>query len=249
MRQAEPAHTDGDPIPGRAAGPTVPEAEVWVSEGAEKQAEARQARERESQWSGLWFVNIGMDDARMPAVEEGGNCYGRHWDNCLKFGYVAAGGGEPYSDALKRLSVGDQVLAYQRGRGYLGYGLVTALAVPIDVFPVPGNRSLAQALNQSDHNAARPESKWEYAVAVDWRARTDLEHPKTFKGIFANPNVVCRLKDLKTIQFLRQEFQNPDDSGEVGGRQAVDLPSETKPDRRVIDGNDHPLRANASVTT
>lgn len=185
----------------------LPEAKVWVSEVREKQAEARQARAREAQWSGLWFVNIGMDDARMPVVGEDGKRYGRHWDNCVTLGYVAAGGGERYSDALKRLAVGDQILAYQKGRGYLGYGIVTAPAAPIDQFRVRGTESLAEFLNSADHNSSRPKEKWEYAVAVDWKAHTDLEHPKTFKGIFANQNVVCRLKDLKTIQYLRQEFQ------------------------------------------
>jgi hypothetical protein len=150
-----------------------------------------------------------MDDSRMPAVAEDGRGYGRHWDNCLKFGYVAAGGGERYSDALKRLSLGDQILAYQSGRGYLGYGVVTAAATPIDQFRVRGSQSLAEVLNNADHNSSRPEDKWEYAVAVDWKVHTDLEHPKTFRGIFANPNVVCRLKDLKTVQYLRQEFQIP----------------------------------------
>jgi hypothetical protein len=33
------------------------------------------------------------------------------------------------------------------------------------------------------------------------------EQAKTFKGIFANQNIVCKLTDPKTIDFLRSEFR------------------------------------------
>jgi len=81
----------------------LPEASEYFVNLREKKAEERQARRRESLWSGLWFVNVGMDDADRKPVDEAGRGYTRHWVNCVRHGYVAAGGGTRYSGPLKKL--------------------------------------------------------------------------------------------------------------------------------------------------
>jgi hypothetical protein len=40
--------------------------------------------------------------------------------------------------------------------------------------------------------AASAEEEWEYAVGVDWTKHFPLDEARTFKGIFANQNVVYR---------------------------------------------------------
>ncbi len=104
----------------------LPEASEYFVNLREKKAEERQARRRESLWSGLWFVNVGMEDSELPAFDDEGRGYTRHWEHCVHFGYVAAGGGPRYSGSLKKLEVGAEILAYQKGTGYVGYGIVTA---------------------------------------------------------------------------------------------------------------------------
>jgi hypothetical protein len=32
------------------------------------------------------------------------------------------------------------------------------------------------------------------------------ERAKTFKGVFASQNIVCKMRDPKTLEYLRTEF-------------------------------------------
>jgi len=151
-------------------------------------------------------MNTG-DDALQ---DDFGHGYIRHWENCTRFGYVAAGGGLRYSDALKRLNIGDQILAYQKGVGYVGYGTITLLATPVQDFMLPDGSSLESRINREERNGGRPTEQWEFAVGVKWNKVFSLSNAKTFKGAFANQNVVCKLSDEETVRFLRQEFGIPD---------------------------------------
>jgi hypothetical protein len=187
----------------------LPEASEYLVKIREKQAEGRAGR-IESQWSGLWFVNVGMDDTDCEPVDQAGHRNIRHWQNCVRYGYLAAGGGLRYSDALKRLEIGAEVLAYQKGKGYVGYGIVTGTAEPINLFPLPDGTALADTLNQTDHNARLPKDQWEYAIGVQWKVHFDLSDAKTFKGVFANQNAVCKLSHPETVRFVREAFQIAD---------------------------------------
>jgi len=46
----------------------------------------------------------------------------------------------------------------------------------------------------------------EWAVGVDWKKTFDRNNAKTFKGIFANQNIVCKLRHKNTVDFLRNQF-------------------------------------------
>jgi hypothetical protein len=173
----------------------------------EKQVEERQARRRESLWSGLWFVNVGMDDPDRQPNDAAGRGYPRHWLHCVRYGYVAAGGGQRYSGPLKKLEVGAQIMAYQKGKGYLGYGVVTSAAQPIHLFQLQDGTTLGETLKQSDYNTTRTEDEWEYAVGVQWKRHFTLAEAKTFRGVFANQNIVCKLSDPTTVRFVREQFQ------------------------------------------
>jgi hypothetical protein len=185
----------------------------------EKKAEARQAVPREqadepaaarpeTEWSGLWFVNVGMDDPDQKPVDATGRGNIRHWDNCVRHGYLAAGGGTRHSDALRKLEPGGHVVAYQKGEGYLGYGVLTKPAEPIHTFRL-GSRTLADTLKQTDYNRSRSEDRWEYAVGVEWCKTFPLNNGKWFKGGFANQNIVCKLTDPETLSFLQAQFKIP----------------------------------------
>jgi hypothetical protein len=53
--------------------------------------------------------------------------------------------------------------------------------------------------------------KCEYLVAIEWRKTLPLSEAKTFPGAFANQNIVCKLRDTATIDFLKRNF--PVDTG------------------------------------
>jgi hypothetical protein len=156
----------------------------------------------------LWFVNVGMDRVDHEAFDTAGRGYTRHWEHCVKYGYVAAGGGRRYSDSLKKLEVGAPIVAYQKGAGYVGYGIVVRAAQPIHEFELPNARALEDESQR--HWVDRPDENWEYAVAVDWKKWYDLGNARTFRGVFANQNIVCKLREPNTVQFVRKEFAIPE---------------------------------------
>ena len=107
------------------------------------------------------------------------------------------------------INKGDKFFAYFAGRGYVGYGEVLESAVPIKDFIVAheGKRLLDLPLKaNAGDNSENPElSDW--AVAVNWIKTYPKEQAKTFSGIFAGRNVVCKLRDQGTLDFLTEEFE------------------------------------------
>jgi hypothetical protein len=171
---------------------------AWLRDPEE--ALERSVSKKRTPWSGYWFVNVG----------EGSQ---RNWDDNRRHGYLGAGQGERYSRHLRRLKVGDEVFAYMKGLGYVGYGNVTRAAVPISEFfvgepPKPILDYPLAARGAADNKDSPELSEW--AVGVKWYRALAREEARTFKGIFANQNIVCKLRDMKTVDFLRGEFQVPE---------------------------------------
>jgi hypothetical protein len=50
------------------------------------------------------------------------------------------------------------------------------------------------------------EENAEYVVAMEWKKTFPLTEAKTFPGAFANQNIVCRLRDQQTLDFLQKTF-------------------------------------------
>ena len=167
---------------------------AWLMDPTEVQE--RTDSRRQAPWSGYWFVNIG----------EGPH---RNWDDNIQYGYVGAGQGGWYSRALKRLSIGDKILGYMVGLGYVGYGEVTQEAVMINDFRV---EDLDKPILDVDLRAERASENRdnsdlsEWAVGIRWIRTFGRNEAKTFKGIFANQNIVCKLRDENTVSFLKTEF-------------------------------------------
>jgi hypothetical protein len=125
----------------------------------------------------------------------------------VDYGFISAGGGIVYSRQLDQLGKEAKIFVYQKGRGYVGYGVVTSTKVPAAEFETENGMLFDQLLkvDKMKDRADDPEHA-EYAVGVKWHKTFDLDHAKRFKGIFANPSIVCRLYDEETIKYLRQEF-------------------------------------------
>jgi hypothetical protein len=164
----------------------------------QEQVAERSDRKIKAPWNGLWYVNVDEGSARS-------------WKDMLRYGFLSAGGGKIFSDPLRRLQQTDRIFAYQGGKGYVGYGQITSPVVPVSDFTVQGKRLLDLELEQSNlGHDANDADKREYAVGVKWLKTFPIEEAKKFPGIFANPNVVCRLRDPKTIGFLGREFVAPE---------------------------------------
>jgi len=171
----------------------LPEAKDYIERKEKKQ---RSSTQEQREWTGYWFVNVGEGPTR-------------NWQDNVKFGYIGAGQGVRYSSALKRLSVGDKIYAYMKGLGYVGFGEVTSPAVMVRDFVVSetGTPLLEVGLTAPEANAnCEDEELSEWAVGIRWIKVVPKRDARTFSGVFANQNVVCKLRNEQTLRFVKKEF-------------------------------------------
>jgi hypothetical protein len=144
----------------------------------------------------LYYVNVG----------EG---WSRNWDDCRRYGFLSAGQGVQWSEPMKTLSKGDLVVAYLKGKGYVGIGIVKEKAVSASHFR-HNHKSLHDLklvepgilTNYNNANA-------EFLVKVKWLKSFPREEAKwqSGKGLFTSQQIVARLRNqTKTIKFLEKEF-------------------------------------------
>ena len=101
------------------------------------QAEVEERSERRVQppWSWYYFVNTGQREHRS-------------WADMVRYGFIAAVHGNFYSKRLDQLKPGDKIFAYQKGAGYVGYGVVTAAKVPAAEFQTSSGALFDQLFDQ-----------------------------------------------------------------------------------------------------
>jgi hypothetical protein len=96
-----------------------------------------------------------------------------------------------------------------KGRGFVGYGDVVHEACPVKDFTPDGYKKplleLPLTAKDMDHTCNDPD-QCEWVVGVKWRRTFPREQAKTVTGLFANQNIVCKLRDQRTLDFLRREF-------------------------------------------
>jgi hypothetical protein len=158
--------------------------------------EEKSASKKQPAWSGFYFVNVGESEHR-------------NWEDNVKYGFVGAGQGPKYSQPLKKLKPGDAVFGYMKGLGYVGFGEVTGESRMIRDFRIGDKQqpilSLPlKALKPGDHKDDPEYSEW--IAPIKWHKTFPREQAKTFKGAFANQNIVCKLRDPATVEFLKKEF-------------------------------------------
>ncbi|MEQ9328642.1 MAG: endonuclease NucS [Rhodospirillales bacterium] len=166
----------------------------WLMDQQEvvERAESR----KKAPWSGYYYVNAG-DLAGY-----------RSWEDMRRHGFVAAGGGPFYSKRLFQLSEGDQFYAYNKGAGYVGFGVVRETAVMARDYRLDDGTSLRDLQLKEPallHDSDNPEL-CEYLVKVDWKKAVPTQDAMTFNGVFANQNIVCKLRDPATLDFLAENF-------------------------------------------
>ena len=150
-------------------------------------------------WNGQdYYVSLGEDRHRT-------------WDDCVHYGFVSGGQGEWYSKSLKVLKPGHRVFACIPGTGYVGVGTVTEpiqrvrdFTVEVDGAQVPILDAPLQATDTAE-NADDPELS-EYLVRIAWDKTLPRERAVWEKGMFANQNTACRLRNKFTLDTLTERF-------------------------------------------
>lgn len=185
-------------------------ASTWRAHGLtdpELEAAAGSAGKKQAPWNGTdFFVAVGENDER-------------NWDDMVRYGFVSAGHGEKYRKAMENLFEGARVwAAIPKSRatggayGYVGVGKVTAPAVGVRDFRVEVDGAARAILDAPDLKA--PNMGWEaddpdqceYLARVEWLDTRSRESAVWEKGMFANQNVVAKLRQPFTLQRLNELF-------------------------------------------
>jgi hypothetical protein len=176
---------------------TDPEIESTGSSSGKKQAP----------WNGRdFFVAVGEN-------------HHRNWEDMRRYGFVSAGHGEKYRKAMSNLFEGARVWAAIPGVGYVGVGKVVTPAVAVEEFEVDVDGAavpILQAPLQATHmheDAGDPEQS-EYLARVRWIDTRPRDGAVWEKGMFANQNVVAKLRQPFTLQRLSEIFQTEPPGGD-----------------------------------
>ena len=168
---------------------TDPELESTSTAGGKKQAP----------WNGVdFFVAVGENQHR-------------NWDDMVRYGFVSAGHGDKYRKAMSNLFEGARVWAAIPGTGYVGVGEVVEPAVAVNDFEVELDGDTVPILQapleatQMEEDADDPEQS-EYLARVRWIDTRPREQAIWEKGMFANQNVVAKLRQPFTLQRLGEAF-------------------------------------------
>lgn len=179
-------------------------ARSWLVAGEEGSGSSgpRAKKGKRAEWNQRdWFVSFG----------EG---LGRSWQDGLRYGFVAAGGGAWFSRTLRKLPVGARVNVHIPSRGYVAVGEVLREAARFDQAQVLVDGAwvdlAGQELNAPYHHAGTPDvvddDEAEYVVPVRWIAAKPAEEAYWEKGMFANQNSACPLRQEFTLERLARHF-------------------------------------------
>jgi len=180
-------------------------ARSWLTD-PELESPGKSGGKKQAPWSGEdFFVAIGENDER-------------NWDDMVRYGFVSAGHGDKYRRAMESLFEGARVWAAipssratGGAHGYVGVGRVTAQAVRVNDFDVEvegATMSILQAPLEATNMAwdADDPELCEYLVRVEWIDARPREEAVWEKGMFANQNVVAKLRQPFTLQRLNELF-------------------------------------------
>jgi len=146
----------------------------------------------------IYYVNVG----------EGPH---RRWNDCRKYGFISAGQDPKWSVPLKSLCDGDCIVAYLKGAGYVGIGIVTSPAIRVADFRYKGKRLDCFPLEAPNMFAnADDENYSEYLLAVRWIKTVERDNAffKPKGGLFTTPLIRASLSNQpKTLDFVERSFQ------------------------------------------
>jgi len=145
----------------------------------------------------IYYINVG----------EGRH---RNWDDCKRYGFMSAGQGIRFSDLLRTLEQGDIIVAYLKGCGFVGIGIIREKAVRVDDFRFKGKGIRELKLVEPFIVDNHENEKSEYLVKVDWRRSVEREEAKWSKNnsLFTTQLIKASLQSQpRTLEFLEKKFE------------------------------------------
>lgn len=163
---------------------------------------ARRAKSKRAEWNGIdWFASFG-DEGR------------RSWEDGRRYGFISAGAGAWYSNSLRNLPVGGRVNVHIPKNGYVAVGTVLGTAQRIDEAHVEIDGQWVRLLDQElraeygigPGGARESDDDAEYVVPVRWTVAVPQSEAYWVKGMFANQNSACKLRQEFTLDRLAEHF-------------------------------------------
>ena len=150
--------------------------------------------------NGLYYYNVG----------EGIH---RNWDDYVEFGFISAGQGTRWRDAMLGFKEGDVFAAYLKRHGFVGVGRILSWARRIREVKIKGRALLELPLRcrNMDDNCDDAERS-EYVCLVEWLASVPREQAKRRAApkLYTTAHVRASLDGQpETVKFLEQEFKVP----------------------------------------
>lgn len=144
-----------------------------------------------------WHVNIG---------DEGGKAAHRSWDDCRKYGFMQAGGGDKWQKQIQQLQPGDTIFAYSNTHGYVGMGTVITPAKPQADFRIQNGSKILDLplLTPADSSIANNPDRCDWCVQIHWHKTLDRESAVLMKH-FRRKTVMPHRK-TEAINDLVQAF-------------------------------------------
>ena len=167
-------------------------------------AAARKQRGKRAEWNGTdWFVSFGDESSRS-------------WDDGRRYGFISAGGGSWYSGSLRNLPVGARVNVHIPKNGYVAIGEVLRPATRFDEADVLVDDNWVRLADQrldtpyrfSAEGERDSDDDAEYAVPVRWHIAVPKSEAFWVKGMFANQNSACKLRQEFTLDRLAEHFRH-----------------------------------------
>ena len=158
---------------------------------------------KRAEWNGRdWFVSFGAYTG------------GRVWEDGRKYGFVSAGGGAWYSRTLRDLPEGARVNVSIPGQGYVAIGEVTGPARRFDEARVTvdgvearlADQQLAGTYEHGENGVTESDDMAEWVVPVRWMTAVPAAQAYWERGMFANQNSACRLRQEFTLDRLAEHF-------------------------------------------
>ena len=154
------------------------------------------------EWNNEYYVNFGDND-------------NRSWDDAQKYGFVSAGYGPKYRQAMERLEPRNRIWVNVPGKGYVGVGEVTHAAVSVDKFMVTTEKGesipilQAQLSCQTMGHSLGEVDNMEWLVKVKWLKTVPVDQAVYERGFFGNQHCVAQPRDKRwpfTVERLQQHF-------------------------------------------
>ncbi len=133
---------------------------------------------------------------------------GRKWEDCKKYGFFCAGSDRKWINLIKGLNVGDILVMYLTGKGFVGVGKVQAEAVPGKDFKVKGKSILNINTHGSYDSNKNNLNKCQYMAKVKWIRKEDRENAVKAAGMGFNlrGTLVSISKNSKLNQLINKAF-------------------------------------------